>query len=500
MTSKQSKDLAKIVGAANVITDPAVLGGYASASGFVSGKAPVCVVRVTDTLQVEEIVKLANKEDFKLLPVSSADEHLHGGSVPACDNTVIVDLSGLKAIYDADRTFRMAVFEAGVTYGELQPYLKEKGLMADMPLAPKADKSVVASLIETEPRLNPNMQWNILDPLRSTEVIWGDGNRMRTGEAAAAPLSKNGPEMVKFMHDEKHKFLIGSNGPDTIDYYRLICGAQGTMGIVTWVTMKCALLPDICEAFFAPSDDIAKCVEFMYNMEHLRCGDGLFLLDRFDFAALMSSTKEEADAMMDKLPKWIVLAVLASRPPLPELRIKGQKECMEDAAAKAGVKLVRELAGLSATKVMDRAFTPCEKGKYWQDMYAGSFASIIFSTTMDKVEKFVDIMRKAAVDEAIDPAKIGAYVQPRHQGVECRVEFSIPYDEQSKAKAEKLFDKASRLLLDAGAYYAKPYGRWAKMQLKPGSGSLDRLKRLKNIFDPKNVLAPGRLSNWDALE
>ena len=498
--SIQINDLAMIVGAENVITDPSVLGGYASASGFVTGHAPVCVARVSEAGQVEKIIQLANEKKFNIVPASSADEHLHGGTVPAKDDTVILDLSGMKKIYDADRLFRMTVIEPGVTYGELLPYLREKGLMIDMPLAPKADKSVIASLIETEPRLNPNMQWNVLDPLRSTEVVWGDGNRMRTGEGAAAPLNLNGEEMVEHMHNVKHKYFISPNGPDTIDYYRLIAGSQGTMGVVTWASIKCALLPDIREAYFAASDDMKTCVEFMYNMEHLRCGDGLFLLNRFDFAALMSSDKAEADALMEKLPAWITVAVLASRPPLPELRVKGQRECMEQSAMKAGIRLSREIAGVTAESVMERAFAPCEKGKYWQDMYAGSEASIIFLTTMDKAEKFVSVMRAAADELGFDADKIGVYLQPKHQGVSSRLEFSIPYDGSTKAAAEKLFDEASKKLLEAGAYFSRPYGRWAKMQLTPDSGSMSRLKRLKNIFDPNNVLAPGRLSNWDALE
>lgn len=498
MTSKLINDLAMIVGAENVVTDEAVLGTYACASGFVCGKTPVAVARCVEASQVEKIVQLANEEDFKIVPVSSADEHLHGGTVPAADNTVIVDLSGMKKIVDADRTFRMAVLEPGVTYGELIPYLAEKGLMVDMPLAPKAGKSVVASLIETEPRLNPNMQWNAFDPLRSTEVIWGDGTRMRTGEAAGSPLGMDVVDSTKTMHD-KHKYFISPNGPDNVDFYRLITGAQGTMGIVTWISMKCAILPEAREAFLIPANTLKDATEFVYNMEHQRAGDGLAILNAFDFASLMASSKEEIDALVAKLPAYVVLAVVAGRPPLPELRCAAHKEMLDISAARACVPVVRELAGFTATQVMEKAFAPCEEGKYWQDTYTGKEASIIFITTLDKTVKFTEIMKKAATDAGFDADKIGVYVQPKHQGVSCRVEFSIPYCDKCADKAEKLFNAASELLAAEGAFFSRPYGNWAKLALKSDSGAMSRLKRLKNIYDPKNVLSPGRLSNWEAL-
>jgi len=38
-------------------------------------------------------------------------------------------------------------------------------------------------------------------------------------------------------------------GPGQVDWYRLIQGAQGTMGIVTWATIRCERLPNLEEAF-----------------------------------------------------------------------------------------------------------------------------------------------------------------------------------------------------------------------------------------------------------
>ena len=46
------------------------------------------------------------------------------------------------------------------------------------PLLPRANKSVVASLLERQPTLVPKYQWTLPEPLRCLEVVWGNGTRL----------------------------------------------------------------------------------------------------------------------------------------------------------------------------------------------------------------------------------------------------------------------------------------------------------------------------------
>jgi len=499
MDSNKIKKLTDLFGPGQVITNPEKLVKYIT-EGFLEGCTPACAVKPKDGFEVEKLVKFANEEDIKLVPVSSCGKHYSGGSAPAVKDVVIVDLSENKVIYDADRTFRIAVIDAGVTYEELIPFLKEKGLAINMPLAPKAGKSVAASLLEIEPKLNPNLEWNIMDPLRSTEVIWGDGNRMRTGEAAGLPLDLNTADAVKFAHEKKHQYLIGGNGPDTIDYYRLLARSQGTMGIVPWITLKCALLPDLTDTWVAGSDKLNECIEFAYQMERLRCGDGFFILNAKDMAALMADTSEEAEKLSKELPAWIAAVKLESRPPIPQMRLDAQKECMEIAAQKAGIRLSRQVAGLRAEDIIGKAFTPCREGNYWKEKETGTFAEVFFLCTMDRTGEFIEIMKKEAKKTGYPIEDLGIYIQPRHQGVSCMLSFRLPYDKNTEEAAKNVFNAAPKALFDEGAFFSRPYGDWAKVQLPMDKGTTDRLIRLKGIFDPNNVLNPGHLSDWAAKE
>lgn len=78
-----------------------------------------------------------------------------------------------------------------MTYQELQKALAKEGLTILTSMTPRATKSVVTSILEAETRLICMGQWEFFDPLRCLEVVWRDGNRMYTGEAAQWPFDLN---------------------------------------------------------------------------------------------------------------------------------------------------------------------------------------------------------------------------------------------------------------------------------------------------------------------
>ena len=69
----------------------------------------------------------------------------------------------------------MAVIEPGVTYGQLQDALAKEGMTLSTSLRPRASKSVLTSVLEVEQGLNCLHQFNYTEPIRCTEVTFGDG-------------------------------------------------------------------------------------------------------------------------------------------------------------------------------------------------------------------------------------------------------------------------------------------------------------------------------------
>jgi FAD/FMN-containing dehydrogenase len=172
----EKERLIKIVGARNVSFNQAALDEFSRDISFVNPVRPVCVVKPKSSGEVQKIVKLANKTQTPLVPVSSGSPHFRGDTVPSTGGAVIVDLRKMKKIIFVDRPRRVAMVEPGVTFGELIPKVKKEGLRLNMPLLPRQSKSVIGSMLEREPVTMPKYQWDISDPLACTEVFFGTGD------------------------------------------------------------------------------------------------------------------------------------------------------------------------------------------------------------------------------------------------------------------------------------------------------------------------------------
>jgi len=177
---EKKEELIEIVGDKNVWDDPGTLETYASDYSFVPSRKPRFVIKANNADEVQRIVEWANRTATPLVPVSSGPPHFRGDTVPSEGGAVIVDLSEMKQITSIDSKNRIVVVEPGVTYSQLQPELAREGLRLSMPLLPRRNKSVVASLIEREPTQIPKYRWLSADPLRCLEIVWGNGDRMMT--------------------------------------------------------------------------------------------------------------------------------------------------------------------------------------------------------------------------------------------------------------------------------------------------------------------------------
>ena len=250
---------AEIVGTEHCFNDAGTLAAYADDLSAYESFPPRLVVKPGSACEVEGLVGWANRQHEALVPVSSGPPHFYGDTAPDVPGAVIVDLSRLDRVLRVDRRNQIAVIEPGVTYAALQPVLAHHGMRVTPPLAPRANKSVIASLLERQPTLVPRYNFQLPEPLRSCGVVWGDGQSMFTGEAGSGPRS---------LEDQWQKGLVQANpkGPAQTDFFRLLTGAQGTMGIVTWAAVKCELLPSTHTFVFVQSGSLERLVGFVSRL------------------------------------------------------------------------------------------------------------------------------------------------------------------------------------------------------------------------------------------
>ncbi len=461
---------------------------YSKDESFARPIIPSCIARPANSDEVQKIVAWANKTKTPLIPVSSGPPHFRGDTVPGVAGAVVVDLSGMKKILSINRRNRMAVIEAGVSYAELQPALAQKGLRLSSPLLPRAGKSIITSLLEREPRLISRYVWSSMEPLRSLEVIFGDGNKIWTGGAGMDALDLE----KQWQHE---KWQIEPVGPGQTDFYRLMAASQGSIGIATWASLRCEVLPEVHRLYFASANNLDRLVDFTYQILRLRYADELFLLSRASLAYILARSPGQVADLKKELPAWTVLVGIAGRSELPEERVAFQADDISEIAAKSKLKLAPEIPGARGSDVLEILYGPPGEPS-WKANFKGASQEIFFVSTLDRAPEFVAAMGAAAETAGYPTEDIGVYLQPRHQGVNCHIEFVLPYAPENAAevtRVRKLQKQASLELFNQGAFFTRPYGEWADFAFKKDPQSTKMLKMVKGIFDPNGVMNPGKL-------
>jgi len=482
----EKEELAAIVGDANVSDTPEAIEAYSSDESFVRRMKPQFVARPQNVDEVQEIVKWANSTGTPLIPVSSGPPHFRGDTVPSLGG-VVVDLSRMKKIIRINRRNRVAMVEPGVTFAELQLELKNEGMRLPMPLCPRSSKSVIGSCLEREPTIIPKYQWDISDPLLCTEVVFGTGDLFRTGEAA-------GPGSLE---DQWASGQAQTNamGPFQVDFFRLIQGSQGTMGILTWATVKCELLPQMQKTFLVASQRLEDLLDFTYKLLWARLGDELLILNNFNLATLLAKNPDEIKSLRETLPPWVLIVCVAGYERLPQERVDYQEKDVMDTAQRFGVTPVTAIDGVQGSDILE-ALSTVSAEPYWKLRNKGGCHDIFFLTTLGQTPEFTACMDQMAAEAGHPGIDIGVYLQPQIQGRACHCEFNLNYDPANPKELEKvrkLFFDASKALMGMGGFFSRPYGPWAEMAYRRDGQSAMALRKVKGIFDPNNVMNPGKL-------
>jgi FAD/FMN-containing dehydrogenase len=478
-------ELAKIVGKENVSDAQEVLLKYSSDHSLVPPGMPEYVVFPTSSEQVGEVVKWCNKNNVPAVPVSS-QVHFNGGAIPK-QGGVIIDLSKMNKILEIDEDLRKARFEAGVTWEQLTGELAKKGMRVYMPLLPHAHRSVLSDFLDRE--VMTNTVYDYGEPMQSFEVVWPTGDVFRLGSAS-----------VPGYPDSKSH---GGNpsGPG-LDFYRLVQGAQGTMGIVTWTNLKIGFQTKKDQVFFAPVRDLAYAIEFLYRLLPRRVGQEVLLLNRSDMASIVAENwPSDFEKLRATLPPWTLIIVISGLERRPDEKIAYEVNLLNEIVKNEFRKLVVSdaLPGFPGMggKILSLLKNPWPADlPYWKNRWQGGSQSLFFIARPEKAPKYVEIVESIAPKYGYAVADIGSYIQPIEHNRACQVEFTFFYDNTdaaAKARISKLYIEAARALMNEGALFTRPYGDLAPMVYERAAGYTVALRRVKKVFDPNNIMNPGNL-------
>lgn len=464
----------KIVGDDRVSGKPEILENY---TGDFS---PSLVVWPMSTEEIVEIISWANKKSVALVPVSSGGPRRRGSSLPKVRNSVIVDLSKMNRILRVDTKNKVVMIEPGVTYGQLIPELKKNGLRPLMPLLPKATKSVLTSCLDREPTTIPRFHWDLSDPLLCTETVFGSGDTLRTGSAA-------GPGSIEeqWASGQAQK---NPQGPSQFDPFRIIQGSQGTIGITTWITMKCELLPEFHHIYLAGAGSPGEFEEFNQALLRRRLVDEHFMINSSALSAALRMEKE--------IPTWILVVGVSGHGVLSSEEIQYRSDDTLDIARGMNIDLSTFLGNLTGEEVGSILDRPSGR-TYWKYDKRGICREVIFTTTLDRVNHLYTAFTQIAHHVGFPIEQIGAYIQPVVQGVMAECIFDLygnPENADEAKSLNALLRDGRKKLLDEGAFFSRPYGSITDSVFEITSPEMVKtIQSVKTIFDPNHVLNPGTL-------
>jgi hypothetical protein len=477
--------LSEIVGSGSFSDDPKGLKTYSRDESLVTGTVPSYVVKPKNAEEIGKIIELANEHRIPVVPVSS-QVHFTGASLPKMGG-IVVDLSKMNRILEIDDYNRRIRIETGANWEKVTTALAKKGMRMIMPLAPHPLRSVVTDTLERE--VLTNMVYDYGEPLQAMQIVWPTGEIFRMGSASVNH------------YPDCHSKGGNPSGPG-IDFYRFVQGAQGTFGIVTWANMKIEWTPKVDKVLFAPVYDLDYANDFLYRLLRLRVGQECVILNPVDMASLIADDmSSDFEKLRDTLPPWTMVMVLSGLQRHPEEKIVYEEKILDD-VFKSGfpdMHLTDSLPGFPGLdkKILPILRNPWPKGQtYWKNRYKGACQSLFFITKPIYASGFVNKMEDIAAMFDYPSKDIGCYIQPIEHNRACQIEFNFFYDptnEAEKAKVEAMNDIAAKILMDEGAFFTRPYGNLSKLVYDKATSYTTALKRVKDIFDPNNIMNPGNL-------
>ena len=178
---------------------------------------PAAVVKPVNTEEVSQVAQFAFNNNTPIVP-RGAGTGMTGGAVPLKD-TVVLSLEGLNRIIEIDEKDMVAVVEPGVINAHLQDKLEDAGLF--YPPDPASMKFCTLGGNVAENAGGPRaIKYGVTkDYVLGLETVLPDGRVLMTG-------------------GRTYKGVVG------YDLTRLLVGSEGTLGIITKIILKVLPIPE----------------------------------------------------------------------------------------------------------------------------------------------------------------------------------------------------------------------------------------------------------------
>jgi D-lactate dehydrogenase (cytochrome) len=413
---------------------------------------PDVVVYPESTADVQQVLRYAHDTNTPVTPVA-VNSSLEGITVPLRGG-ISLDMTRMNRIIELRTQDLLAVVQPGVPYPTLNEHLKEHGLF--FPMDPGAPASI-GGMVSTNASGTAAVRYGTTtDYVMSLEVVLANGDVIRTGSRARK--SSSGYQLIK-----------------------LFCGAEGTLGVITEVTLKLVGVPKALMAARVPFASLSQATAFATNLIQ------------------QAVPIARCEAVCDKS----IAAVNAySGTDYPEevtifLEFSGTSQ----AGLEADLEVARTLAKHHGARTFESSHQDTERQRLWDARHNAYYAQKaanphkrIFVTDLAvPLSQLPEVVSRSMA--RFEEAGFAVYLLG-HVG-DGNFHLSIFYDddEQQAATLTRLGEAMVHDALAAGGTCSGEHGigvRKLPYMAQEHGASLALMQAIKQQFDPRGILNPGK--------
>ena len=454
MRKRIIKQLQELFGTDQVLTSREECACYAY-DGSGGAVSPWAVVFPEKTNQVAALMKLANQHGFPVIP-RGAGSGMTGGAVPIQGGVVLVT-SRMNQILEIDADNMVAVVEPGVITGDLQNVLAKNGLF--YPPDPASLKFCTLGGNAAECAGGPSaVKYGVTrDYIIGCQAVTASGEIITTG-----------------VRTEK--------GVTGYDLTHLLIGSEGTLAIFTRLTLRLLPLPETRETLLLLFTDMVDAVTLVAEL--LRADIQPCTLEYMDQSAI-AVVRDQISLPLDEKTRALLL-----------LEIDGASE----EVARRLSSLRRFLKNRSLRVRM--AESEAERAELWQARRAISPAT--FKLKPDKISEDVVVPRSripelvsftTALAKELDLTILTfGHAGDGNIHVNIMLDRSNPEELQHGLQAKKrLFARVMELDGTLSGEHGIGTTKAAFLPLEIDPPTMALMKEIKKLFDPNNILNPGKI-------
>lgn len=415
---------------------------------------PDAVAFAASTEEVSAIVKVCARHGTPVIPFGTGTSL--EGHVAALQGGVCIDVSGMNAILEVRPEDMDVTVQAGVTRKQLNAHLRDTGLF--FPIDPGADASLGGMCATRASGTNAVRYGTMRENVLSLTVVMADGRILRT--AGRAKKSSAGYDLT-----------------------RLFIGSEGTLGIITEVTLKLYGIPDTILSAVCPFPSVEDAV----NTVILTIQSGVPVA-RIEFLD---------EAQMRAVNAYSKLSY-AEQPHL-FFEFHGS-----EGGVREQVELVQALAADHGGTDFQWSGSPEERDRLWQARhnayYAGCAmvpgAEAFSSDVCVPISRLADCIleTKKDIDASSVATTMVGHVGDGNFHVLFIVDPAKPGQmEEAKALNERIVRRAIAMDGTCTGEHGIGYGKMEFLEIEAGDDGLAVMRAIKHALDPANLLNPGKV-------